>query len=69
MNTAYTLFYLRTSCFGLRLNVLKYFEDFSLKCSLKPVDVDVLKVTVQLKTEGNGQSEIVSHMERSEVKL
>ena len=28
-----------------------------------------IKVTVQFKTEGNGQNEIVSHMERSEVKL
>ena len=27
------------------------------------------KVTVRFKTEGNGQNEIVSHMERSEVKL
>ena len=27
------------------------------------------KVTVQFKTEGNGQNEIVSHMDRSEVKL
>ena len=28
-----------------------------------------LKVTVQFETEGNGQNEIVSHMDRSEVKL
>ena len=27
----------------------------------------VLKVTVQFKTEGNGQNEIFSHMDRSEV--
>ena len=27
------------------------------------------KVTVQFKTEGNGQNEIVSYMDRSEVKL
>ena len=27
------------------------------------------KVTVQSETEGNGQKEIVSHMDRSEVKL
>ena len=29
----------------------------------------VLKVTVQFETEGNGQNEIVSHMDRSEIKL
>ena len=29
----------------------------------------VFKVTVQFKTEGNGQNEIVIHMDRSEVKL
>ena len=29
----------------------------------------IVKVTVQFETEGNGQNEIVSHMERSEVKL
>ena len=29
----------------------------------------VLKVTVQFETEGNGQNEIVSNMDRSEVKL
>ena len=29
----------------------------------------VLKVTVQFETEGNGQNEIVSRMDRSEVKL
>ena len=28
-----------------------------------------LKVTVQFETEGNGQNEIVSSMDRSEVKL
>ena len=28
-----------------------------------------IKVTVQFKTEGNGQNEIFSHMDRSEVKL
>ena len=28
-----------------------------------------LKVTVQFETEGNGQNEIFSHMDRSEVKL
>ena len=28
-----------------------------------------IKVTVQFETEGNGQNEIVSHMDRSEVKL
>ena len=28
-----------------------------------------LKVTVQFEIEGNGQNEIVSHMDRSEVKL
>ena len=27
------------------------------------------KATVQFETEGNGQNEIVSHMERSEVRL
>ena len=27
------------------------------------------KVNVQFETEGNGQNEIVSHMDRSEVKL
>ena len=30
---------------------------------------EVLKVTVQFETEGKGQNEIVSHMDRSEVKL
>ena len=29
----------------------------------------LLKVTVQFETEGNGQNEIVSYMDRSEVKL
>ena len=29
----------------------------------------LLKVTVQFETEGNGQNEIFSHMDRSEVKL
>ena len=29
----------------------------------------VLKVTVQFETEGNGQNESFSHMDRSEVKL
>ena len=33
--------------------------------ALKPF----LKVTVQLETEGNGQNEIVSHMDRLEVKV
>ena len=28
-----------------------------------------IKVTVQFETEGNGQNEIFSHMDRSEVKL
>ena len=28
-----------------------------------------IKVTVQFETEGNDQNEIVSHMDRSEVKL
>ena len=28
-----------------------------------------VKVTIQFETEGNGQNEIVSHMDRSEVKL
>ena len=28
-----------------------------------------IKVTVQFETEGNGQNEIVSYMDRSEVKL
>ena len=36
-----------------------------------PIDLENLfiKVTVQFETEGNGQNEIVSHMDRSEVKL
>ena len=29
----------------------------------------LFKVTVQFETEGNGQNEIFSHMDRSEVKL
>ena len=29
----------------------------------------LVKVTVQFETEGNGQNEIVNHMDRSEVKL
>ena len=32
----------------------------------KPTDI---KVIVQFETEGNGQNEIYSHMDRSEVKL
>ena len=28
-----------------------------------------VKVTVQFETKGNGQNKIVSHMDRSEVKL
>ena len=35
-------------------------------CRLMPSRV---KVTVQFETEGNGQNEIFSHMDRSEVKL
>ena len=30
---------------------------------------NLLKVTVHFETEGNGQNEIVSHMDSSEVKL
>ena len=30
---------------------------------------NLFKVTVQFKTEGNGENEIVSHMARPEVKL
>ena len=29
----------------------------------------ILKVTVRFETDGNGQNEIVSHMDRSEIKL
>ena len=29
----------------------------------------LIKVTVQFETKGNGQNEIVSYMDRSEVKL
>ena len=31
--------------------------------------LQTLKVTVQFETGGNGQNEIFSHMDRSEVKL
>ena len=31
--------------------------------------VGEFKVTVQFETEGNGENEFVSHMDRSEVKL
>ena len=35
--------------------------------TVKPMNI--LKVTVQFETEGNGQNKIVSHMDRSEAKL
>ena len=31
--------------------------------------IELIKVTVQLETEGNGQNEIFNHMFRSEVKF
>ena len=38
--------------------------------NLKKVKIFLwFKVTVQFETEGNGQSEIVSNIDRSEVKL
>ena len=40
-----------------------------LVLKLKNFKLFFLKVTVQFETEGNGQNEIVSHMDRSEVKL
>ena len=36
---------------------------------IKHQDPTIFKVTVQFETEGNGQNEFVSHMDRSEVKL
>ena len=36
---------------------------------LEPKSIRLIRVTVQFETEGNGQNEIVSHMDRSEVKL
>ena len=37
--------------------------------SINIIWAEDLKVTVQFETEGNGQNEIVIHMDRSEVKL
>ena len=39
------------------------------KSSARPTKCGEFKVTVRFETEGNGQNEIVSHMDRSEVKL
>ena len=36
---------------------------------LTPKQTITFKVTVQFETEANGQNEIVSHMDRSEIKL
>ena len=52
----------------------QYFNIQIFKSSLKiflfnKFYCNVLKVTVQFETEGNSQNEIVSHMDRSEVKL
>ena len=33
------------------------------------IEMSAVKVTVHFETEGNGQNEIISHMDRSEVKL
>ena len=38
-------------------------------CMFYPGFHNRLKVTVQFETEGNGQNETVSHMNRSELKL
>ena len=38
-------------------------------CYKKSLHILLLKVTVQFETEGNGQNEVVSIMDRSEVKL
>ena len=37
--------------------------------STRTAENNKLKVTVQFETEGNGQNEIFSHMDRSKVKL
>ena len=43
-------------------------SDFS-RVSGKSLFKELLKVTVQFEIEGNGQNEILSHMDRSETKL
>ena len=48
------------------------FKDFPGLCPVVQSPITIIswiKVTVQLETEGNSQNEIISHMERSEVKL
>ena len=63
---------------------MNWYYDFVSKTEKKPQNANFLKwnyrklyeellgplkVTVQFETEGNGQNEIVSNMDRSEVKL
>ena len=43
-------------------------SEFCFACCVR-VLLFYVKVTVQFETEGNGQNEIVSHMDRSDVKL
>ena len=59
--------------FHARLDLMEWESSSSKRKLYPPVPSTIiflrLKVTVQFKTEGNGQNEIVSHMDRSEVKL
>ena len=51
------------------MNFRHKIQGTALDCFAHPVDLGLLKVTVRFETEGNGQNEIVSHMDRSEIKL
>ena len=56
----------------LSLAFFPFFQNFiyfSVSCKSVSSATPSLKVTVQFETEGNGQNEIVSHVDRSEVNL
>ena len=61
------MFQFSVKSFSLQRAILLFSEENLLVCC-KPFYFAV-KLTVQFETEGNGQNEIVSHMDRSEVKL
>ena len=49
--------------------MIKFIHSFLIERLIFGLRLNVLKVTVQFETEGSSQNEIVSHMDRSEVKL
>ena len=56
----------------LSLAFFPFFQNFiyfSISCKSVSSATPSLKVTAQFETEGNGQNEIVSHVDRSEVNL